>query len=251
MSTPKNRYIQTVSNFSLKRLFQQLISKVREFFLKAASLAVSDSKSSLDFTQNRWHSLVVENLTAAVIVQDLGGKVLFCNGYAEVLTGYSKREIYGTTNDFLHFIIPYEEDRKRYQRGKTFAKAGEPFQVRYRIKHKAGVEIWAESRTVPIQNKQGEVEAVLSIIFDITASVRYQQLVEEKNRDLYDFAYMVSHDLRSPLSTLKGMVEIINSSKENVEEVKEAVMYISKATQRLDTLISRILDYAKVSSASS
>src|SRR5690606_24163215 len=113
-------------------------------------------------------------------------------------------EIYSSQSDFF-ISIAHEDDKQNIERALKVASCGEAFQYRFRYYHKTGILMWAETRTVPVLNNSGEVEASLSITLDVTGSVLYQKQVEEKNRDLLDFTYMISHDLKSPIYTVKGM----------------------------------------------
>jgi signal transduction histidine kinase len=157
--------------------------------------------------------------------------------------------MYGGAEDFFERIV-HEEDRSKYNRSLQVTSHGEPFQFRYRFWHKTGLLMWAESRTVPILDDEGVVISSLSITLDVTGNVRYQRQVEEKNSELQDFTYMVSHDLKSPIFTLKGMLGIL------VEELgsgpspalAEPVDHMHRALRRLEQLVTSVLEYSRASS---
>lgn len=201
--------------------------------------------------EERYNSLT-ENLAAAIVIRDVDGKIRYCSPYTEVLTGYPLAAIYAEHGDFLASIV-HEEDRERYLRALRVNLIGEPFHVRYRFQHRSGLEMWAEMRSVPVMNRTQEVVALLSITLDVTASVRYQRQVEEKNRDLEDFTYMVSHDLKAPLFTIKGMLGVIEQDASNAlpAAAREPLQHIARASDRLDALIASVLEYARVSTAES
>ncbi|MFM1848333.1 MAG: hypothetical protein RL417_1807 [Pseudomonadota bacterium] len=194
------------------------------------------------------YSTLTENLAAAVIIRDMSGRIIYGSPYTEVLTGYSMKEIYASSEDFFTTII-HKVDLENYQRALKVSEFGEAFQFRYRILHKTGIEMWAESRTVPVLDETGEVVASLSITLDVTATVRYQRQVEERNRDLQDFTYMVSHDLKAPIFTIKGMVGVIEEDFAGKidPELREILGHIARATDRLETLVAGVLQYSRVS----
>lgn len=197
---------------------------------------------------NERYSTLTDNLAAAVIIRDMSNRIVYCSPYTEVLTGYSTKEIYATSDDFFRTII-HGGDLENYQRALKVSEFGEAFQFRYRILHKTGIEMWAESRTVPVLDETGEVVASLSITLDVTGTVRYQKQVEEQNRDLHDFTYMVSHDLKAPIFTIKGMVGVIEEDfgTRIDPELKEILGHISQATGRLEQLVAGVLQYSRVS----
>jgi signal transduction histidine kinase len=108
--------------------------------------------------------------------------------------------------------------------------------------------MWAESRTVPILDEAGAVTSSLSVLIDITGTARYQKQVEEMSQDAQDFAYMVSHDLKAPLATLKGMLTILQEEQQSPSSAgsQEALGHMERATKRLETLIQGVLDYSRV-----
>lgn len=81
----------------------------------------------------------------------------------------------------------------------------------------------------------------------------YTQMLQQKNHDLQKlnteldyFVYSVSHDLRSPLLSIKGILNLIlHFSDEINEEVKTYLKLIERSINRLDTTIIEILDYSK------
>ncbi len=198
--------------------------------------------------QERQAKILSDNLIAAVLLQDDSGKISYCSPYTEVLTGYSIHEITEHQGDFLESVM-HADDRAQYRRALEICRAGEAFQFRYRLYHRSGIEIWVETRTVPIVDDAGTVSQFLSITLDVTGMVRYQKQVEEKNRDLQDFAYMVSHDLKAPIFTIKGMLGIIRDDYASSlpPESKEVIEHIERAALRLEQLVSRVLEYSRIS----
>ena len=193
------------------------------------------------------HSLVTTNIAASVIIRHVSGEILFCSAYTEVLSGYPTEEV-GLRSDFLESIC-LEEDRPRYIRARQVCELGEDSLVRYQVRHRSGIKLWLETRMVPVMDSQGEVESILTVTIDVTAAVTHQRQIEEKNRDLSDFAYMVSHDLKAPIFTIKGMVSAL---KEDYGEKLGAdgtglLQYIEDAAKRLETLVSSVIEYSALS----
>lgn len=201
--------------------------------------------------QERYRTLT-DNLAAAVVIRDRSDKIVYCSPYTEVLTGYPISEIYNSAEDFF-LRIAHEEDRESYRRAQKVISVGEAFQFRFRFYHRTGIEMWGETRTVPILGPNGQVISSLSIILDVTGTILYQRQVEERNRDLHDFTYMISHDLKAPIFTIKGMMGILEAEGGDKlsSDAREALTHINKATGRLESLVSSVLEYAKVSAQDS
>jgi signal transduction histidine kinase len=77
--------------------------------------------------------------------------------------------------------------------------------------------------------------------------------VEKINKQLDEFVYIVSHDLKAPLrgiSTLSTFIEEELSSHPN-EKIKEFLDLLKGRTSRMQSLITAILDYSKLSTTNS
>lgn len=80
---------------------------------------------------------------------------------------------------------------------------------------------------------------------------RSKQLIESQNNDLViankeldRFVYSASHDLRSPISSLKGLVEILKT-EEDPEEVKNYLDMMQSVLNKQDQFIKDIIDYSR------
>lgn len=196
------------------------------------------------------YRMLTQNIAAAVIIRDTSGRVTYCNPYTEVLTGYPVQEIYKTPEDFF-LTVCHESEKERLIRSlKVTELAGEPFQCTFQYYHKSGIPMWAEARSVPIVDSEENVIGSLSIMLDVTASIRYQHQIEEKNKELKELTYMVSHDLKAPIFTVKGMIDAIQDDYQaNLPSgLGDYLHHIKEATNRLENLVQSVLTYSKISS---
>ena len=194
------------------------------------------------------YELLTNNLSAAVVIRDSDESVVFCSPYTEVLTGYSVEEIYDSRGEILSEIV-LPEDRQRYSRALQISALGEDIAVRYQIKHRSGITLWVETHMVPVCDESGDVVSIMTVTLDVTASVRYQQRIEEQNRDLNDFTYMVSHDLKAPIFTIKGMATLLmeDYGEEMDDDAKESFTHIIEGANRLEQLVKSVVEYSAVS----
>jgi PAS domain S-box-containing protein len=197
------------------------------------------------------YELVTTNIAASVIIYDIDGKVVFCSPYTQVLTGYTPAEIEAYSEngaDFFESVV-LDKDLERYQRARHVSQLGEDILVRCRIRHRSGLKLWLETRMVPVCDENGEVVSVLAVTVDVTDTLTYQEQIEAHNRDLSDFAYMVSHDLKAPVFTIKGMASALLEDHEEQlgSSGRELVDYIIDATGRLEQLISSVIEYSSIS----
>lgn len=191
------------------------------------------------------HDLITTNIAASVLIRDVNGKIVFCSPYTQVLTGYSLDDIYEAQDDFFLRLV-VEEDKARYQRAQQVSALAEDISVKYRILHRSGLKIWLETRLVPVCDENGNLISTMSVSIDVTDTLSYQKQIEEQNRDLSDFAYMVSHDLKAPIFTIKGMASALLEDHEQAlgKDGGELVHYMLDATMRLEKLIASVIEYS-------
>lgn len=92
---------------------------------------------------------------------------------------------------------------------------------------------------------------ILGSTVDITATKNFENEILEKNdelmkinKELDQFVYSVSHDLRSPLLSVKGLVSLLQFPAEDTESLSYIGM-INKSIDRLDNSILEILNFSR------
>ena len=69
-----------------------------------------------------------------------------------------------------------------------------------------------------------------------------------KNKELEEFAYITSHDLKEPLATISGLIALLKDDyKEKLDD--DAMMsmeFIDKSSERMRTQIDDLLEYSKL-----
>jgi signal transduction histidine kinase len=82
----------------------------------------------------------------------------------------------------------------------------------------------------------------------LTASKKEIEIKNENlimlNSELDNFVYSVSHDLRSPITSLKGLIEIINLEDDS-DQIKYYLMLMRQSLNKQDQFIRDIIDYSK------
>ncbi len=228
-----------------------LVRRLPIFGLKTAriaELAAHVRQSELDHKTR--YKILTENVAAAVILHESDGSIVWCSPFTEVITGFPLSEVYRAKETFLLAHV-HEEDKELVERSLKIVATGEPFQCRYKFYHKSGMVLWLETRTVPVLDHSTDQYVALSISIDVTAQVMNQLQIEERNRDLNEFTYMISHDLKAPIITISGMLGILAEEDlvKNTPSISEPLSYISKATKRLQELVSGVLELAKISAS--
>ncbi|MGA1823853.1 MAG: sensor histidine kinase [bacterium] len=112
-----------------------------------------------------------------------------------------------------------------------------------------------ELSKVPLLNLDGNADKVLEVIQDITerkkAEKKKEHLIKEvtsANKELTDFAYIVSHDLKAPLRSIASLAEWLSHdySHKLDDKGKEHIRLMLGRIERMNNLIDGILQYSKI-----
>ena len=106
-----------------------------------------------------------------------------------------------------------------------------------------------------IYRETNKTEMILLAIEDITERKRAEEAVlrlnrelEEKNAEMEQFAYTVSHDLKSPLVTIRGFIGHVQRdvSEGRMDRLADYSERIDGATGRMSRLIDNLLDLSRI-----
>lgn len=113
---------------------------------------------------------------------------------------------------------------------------------------KSKEEYWVRFSMIPIFNNEGVISHWISIQRDITDEKKLEtekeHLIREltqNNKDLKQFSYITSHNLRAPLSNLIGLLNLIEDIPIENEELQEILAGFTKSTHLLNETINDLV----------
>ncbi len=106
---------------------------------------------------------------------------------------------------------------------------------------------------IDISERRKAEENILELNRNLEERVRQRTVeLEETNRELEDFVYSVSHDLRAPLRSISGFAEIIHRRHKSClnEEGQHYLDNVVKASKQMGELIDELLKFSRLGSKS-
>lgn len=104
----------------------------------------------------------------------------------------------------------------------------------------------------PIYSNNGSVEEAYVFTEDFTDVKSNQSQLENSNKNLENFAHVVSHDIKAPLRTIYSFADLLRRDldSKNIEYKKKYLSFIEDGAKNLTELTTDLLDFAKVKQAS-
>lgn len=183
-------------------------------------------------------STVIESINDAVYRIDSQGQFVSINGPLAEMSGYDRDDLLGTHVSVLKddaTIERFEDAIRAMLRGDT-----DDATVRFEMQTADGGQVQCEDNLSLLPLDDGEYNGVVGTIRDMNTRTRRTERLEREKERLDEFASMVSHDLRSPLSVARGRISLAREEHES-DHLDDAQM----ALQRMDTLIEDLLTLAR------
>lgn len=182
---------------------------------------------------------VFESSQDAIITKDLNGIITGWNPAAEKIYGYQSDEVIGQP---ISLIIP-PELKDDYSQIVKKLKKGERIEYYDTVRmRKDGKRAHISLSISPIKDTGGKVVGVSSIARDISERIEL-----EKRKD--DFISIASHELKTPLTTLKGFSQIILSYAGKFSpEINNYIKRMAIQVDKLNILVNQLLDASKIKS---
>jgi PAS domain S-box-containing protein len=190
------------------------------------------------------YRLITENANDLIAVLDTGLKYKFVNKGYELL-GYSKEEIFsGLPTDLIH-----PDDVKNAIRAfRNGLKDGIGLEE-LRVKHKDGHYSWFEVKGKTFQDANGVLNALL-ISRDITERKNVEKKQKEVNVIKSEFLRRASHELKTPLISIKGFSDLIlNLYGDKLDtNITSKLNEINLGCERLQSIINDLLKASRLES---
>lgn len=187
---------------------------------------------------------ILDQLAVGVIVTDNQGRVTLANRYLEKITG---------TNIPMGFVIGKDENPVKSINNGIIVKPIESplyeslqsgksvFGKEFNLYKKSGKKIVISINSSVIRNKKNDIIAAASIITDMT-----HQKELERQKD--DFLNMASHELRTPITSLRMFIDLQKRqfAKKGWEKAKYFNNRIQDQANQLKELVNDLLDVSRI-----
>lgn len=231
--------------------FGFLIGNINRFHKQAAAIRYELRRTNLELAyeirqrrraEDGLRSLVA-HLPALLFRLDQSGKILFADGRGLSRIGFSAADLVGRS------LVSAFDGAVSEQTLKTSLERGRNIRVTLR-----GMTL--EGYLTPMGEDDKETDAEqIALFIDVTEQATllartsdYAGELERSNAELEQFAYVASHDLKEPIRSVSGFLNLaIRQGRSDIDPlVMDCIIQARDAASRMNTLVTDLLAYARV-----
>ncbi|MFO7577973.1 MAG: PAS domain S-box protein, partial [Pelovirga sp.] len=220
---------------------------------KAMAAQVQEKKSLLEG--------LLHNTATPIFVLDPHHRVVAWNEACAELTGIRAAEVLGTTR---HWSAFYDQQRPcladlvlrpalQDQLSSLYPHAARSALVSEGLQAEGWRRLKGEQRYLlfnasAVRNEAGELVAAIETLQDLTGRKQMESALQRKNDEVEQFVYIVSHDLKSPLVTVKSFIGLLQQdiAAADSERIKSDIDYIRSATDKMEQLLEALLQLSRI-----
>ena len=204
--------------------------------LRAKSMDYEDLRTTQDH--------ILKSVRSGILTMDLEGEITSCNPAAEYITGYSYAELKSRWQDLFGSSI-------KVLFGHTNDLMERPFRFDGPIVKKDGDTAILGTSVSLLKDDKNTVHGIILIFQDITKLVEMEEKVrrQEQLAVVGSLAAGIAHEIRNPLASLSGSIQVLQGELDLKGDEKHLMDIVVRETDRLNTIISEFLEYARPQTA--
>ncbi|MEO8275390.1 MAG: CHASE3 domain-containing protein [Thermoanaerobaculia bacterium] len=225
-------------------------------FLVDRTLRAREAAAAEVARQRETLRVTLASIGDGVITTDTQGRVVFLNGEAERLTGWSTADAAGQALERIFHIV---NESSRAAVPNPAARALADGVVVGLANHtiliaKDGKERPIDDSAAPIRNPRGQVAGVVLVFRDVTeergSTNQLRTLaaeLSEADRRKNEFLAILAHEIRNPLAAIRNSAAVLKIAGREPATTAQAQGAIDRQMEHLVRLVEDLLDVARIS----
>lgn len=180
---------------------------------------------------------------------------VFCTSSIQKISGYTQTDFLSDSKLFLKIIHP---DDFKTLKPKLMSLLKSRIQLsgefEFRIINKQGNIVWVRTKLNLIRSGTGRIQKLFGLVSDITFRKKAEEELRKSTQNLIKlnetkdrFISIISHDLRTPFSSILGFTDLLENDDElSEEERKQYIKYIQEASRSMLSLVNSLLDWTRL-----
>lgn len=185
-------------------------------------------------------SYAIQQSPSIVAITNLDGRVEYVNPCFTEVTGFHAKDVLGKNIRHLHGDMSDHQFQDIWEK----VKVGNTWIGEVESSRNDGEQYWESVKMLPIKNNKGKVIQVLRVSEDITDLKATQELLRKSEMlsGIGQLAAGIAHEIRNPLTALKGFTQLLLSGAKANENY---IAIMSDELNRIEQIVSELLVLAK------
>ena len=166
---------------------------------------------------------------------DVQTGLMFCNEQCKANYGLQKDAIFNFT-DLVNAILPEYRDYAQEQLNMAIVNKN-TYQTEYQVAWPDGRRQWISIFGTPRYDEEGNITKMVGVTQNVSDRKEFDQRKD-------DFLGIASHELKTPLTSLKASLQLLNKLKENPNHpiLPKLIEASNKSVDKMDNLVDDLLN---------
>lgn len=190
------------------------------------------------------HRIILDHSNDLICSIDPDGNYLYASLSYKNILGIEPNSLIGTNAlNFVHL----EDHGALEEYIKLVAALENPLPLIYRKIHASGHPVLLEGKGMPMVSDEGDIEGIVFISRDITEKKKAEEYVRnsEKLAVLGELAAGVAHEIRNPLTSIKGLFSLMKNSEIDQSKLFLYNEVICDELNRIESIVNEFMALAK------
>jgi PAS domain S-box-containing protein len=205
-----------------------------------------------ELSQVKEFVFLAEALPQIVFTTDHKGNANYYNQNWNKYTGQTTEE--ALVKGWQPFIHP-DDLQPSTEMWKRSLKEKSVYQIEYRIRRFDGAYRWFLGKAIPMKDNSGNVTKWVGTATDIDDLKTYEEVLlknnielTKTNKDLDNFVYTASHDLKAPIANLEGLLNLLKKKVSSKVEEDEGQLFslMETSVNRFKNTIKELTEITKI-----
>lgn len=189
------------------------------------------------------YRIILEHSNDLICVVDLEGKYKYASPSYRKILGYEPEAMIG--ENVFKYIMESDHEQTQDIMSTVFTTK-EPVTLPYHKISRSGQAMLFEGRGMAVMNQKGEPESIVFISRDITEKRKVEEYIKnyEKLTVLGELAAGVAHEIRNPLTSIKGFFKLLTEKNRDEEDQTYQNVIIDELS-RIEQIVNEFMALAR------